>query len=227
MLISGILELVACRCTLPRQHHLGPQLTLARRRDRQKPVVDRQADRPIGAGFVAGREPDPVHDLARLLGAQRPLRQVRDQLLDRPDPIAGIGQLQVPDRGAPQLGAVSVRQLFDQRPDVGAGRGLDLEPGEPSPGIGVEQLGAVDLDLPLRTLGALLPPMGALVEALAADPHRRGQRDTLNQPARGKREPRRHPAGLRQLALRIAGARAPAEPGGRQIGLREPEHVAL
>ena len=35
------------------------------------------------------------------------------------------------------------------------------------------------------------------------------------------------PPGLGQLAVGVAGARAPAEPGGRQVGLRQPGEEAL
>ena len=128
------------------------------------------------------------------------------------------------DRGAAQVRAVGVAEGLDQGADVGPGRALDLVVGEPA--VAGEQLGAVDLDVAQRRLHHLAA-VGLAVEALAADPHRRGHRHALAHGPGRQLQRLRKLAGLGQLAVGVAGAGAPAEPGRRQVGLRQADEEAL
>ena len=84
----------------------------------------------------------------------------------------------------------------------------------------------MDLDVALGRLHHLAA-VGLLVEALAADPHGRGHRHPLAHGPGRQLQRVGHAAGLGQLAVGVAGARAPAEPGGRQVGLRQADEEAL
>jgi hypothetical protein len=73
-------------CTLSRQHDLGLEQLSARARDREQPASTGETNR-TGVGVAcAGIVPelDPMDHLAGLLLTQLPLRQVGDQLFDRP-----------------------------------------------------------------------------------------------------------------------------------------------
>ena len=128
---------------------------------------------------------------------------------------AGVLDAEGPDRGAAQLGAVGVVEGLDQGADVGAGGALDLVFG--AFGAAGEQLGAVDLDLAFGGLDHLAA-VGLAVEALAADPHRRGHRHPLAHPARGQLQRTRHAA--RSRSARRRGRRcssaSPAAPAPRR-----------
>ena len=91
--------------------------------------------------------------------------------------------------------------------------------------VAVEQLRPVDVDLALGGLDDLAA-VGLAVEALAADPDRRGHRQPLAHVAGGQLSASAR-AGLGELAVGVAGARAPAEPRRRQIGLRQAGEEAL
>ena len=121
--------------------------------------------------------------------------------------------------------AVGVAEGLDQGADVGAGGAFDLVAGRVAL-VAVEQLGPVDVDLALGRLDDLAP-VGLPVEPLAADPDRGGHRQPLADPAGRQLERLGHAPGLGQLAVGIAGARAPAEPGRGQVGLRQAGEEAL
>ena len=72
-----------------------------------------------------------------------------------------------------------------------------------------------------------LAAVGLLVEALAADPHRRGHRHPLAHGAGRQLQRLGDDPGLGQLAVGVAGRRGPAEARGRQVGLRQPDEEAL
>src|SRR6201994_1586255 len=128
------------------------------------------------------------------------------------------------DADAAQIGAVGVAQRLDQRPHVGARAALDLVVGEAV--AAREEVGAVDLDVAHGGLDGFAA-VGLLVEALAADADRRGHRHTLAHRPGRQGQGVGGDAGLGQLAVGVAGRRRPAQPRGRQVGLRQADEEAL
>ena len=128
------------------------------------------------------------------------------------------------DRRPPQLRAVGVVEGLEQGSDVGAGRALDLIAGLVA--LMAEQLGAVDVDLAFGGVDDLAA-VGLLIEALAADADGRGHRQLLADGAGRQTQRVGEASGLGQLAVGVAGARAPAQLRGRQVGLRQPRDEAL
>src|ERR1700710_275552 len=156
----------------------------------------------------------------------------RDQLGDRGDRqlAARLLDPERADRDPAQARAVGVVERLDQGPHVGAGTAFDLVVGALAVAVrflaGSEQFGPVHLDVADRR-GDGLAAVGLLVEPLAADADRRGHRHLLaHGPGRQLQRVGDRP-GLCQLAVRVAGARGPAQPRGRQVGLRQADEEAL
>ena len=194
--------------------------------DRDRPVgVDEQHRRG-----VARRSPSPTATPCAARRASSPVEQQRrheaQRVRQRDEPRrVGVGDRERPDRRAPQLGAVRVAEVGDQRAHVRAGRALDRE--RRAVVLAPQLLEAVDGDRPLVEHD-LLPRPRALVGALAVDLDRAVGRRALQQLAgRQLRRVGRHAPGLDDLALGVAGRRRRAEPRDRLIGLRQRHEVAL
>src|SRR5689334_988120 len=178
-----------------------------------------------GRGSASGSDVTWIFAITRFPSSHR-LHGRRHQLRDplQVDLLAGVLDPEGADGGATQLGAVGVLEGLYQAADVGAGGAFDLIAGVL--GAAVEQLGTVNLNLALGSLDHLAA-MRLAVEALAADPHRRGHRHPLQHRARRQLERCGETARLGQLSLGVARAGAPAEPRAGDIGLRQRHQEAL
>ena len=139
------------------KHDLGSQQPVLRARDRDQPPVAEQPDRPRRRG-ACRRAPGSgcrCGPAGRRRGrARSPADGRRARRAGRIALVLVVGrQRELADRGPPQRLAVGVAERLDQRPDVGAGRALDLEGRPPLPAP--DQFGPVDLDLAGR---AARPP---------------------------------------------------------------------
>src|SRR5688572_11445002 len=75
-----------------------------------------------------GRYRDAVARPPRLIAGEPHLRQERQRVRQRHDPLlVGVGDVERPDPGPPQLDAVRVAEVGHQRSHVGPGRALDRE----------------------------------------------------------------------------------------------------
>ncbi len=138
--------------------------------------------------------------------------------------LVGVGDVEAADVGAPQLDAVRVVQVGDQRAHVGARRALDREGRELV--VARELLEAGDLDLALGDLDDLAGA-GAGVGALAVDLDRGVDRRALGDAAGRQRERLLGHLPRRDLALRVAGRRRVAEPRDGLVALGQLHQEAL
>ena len=203
-----------CRCEAAR-------LVDAPDRHQRGPRSSAEAAPRVHLGAPRRRlDPDPVADQPRRLGVSSTLGEERQQLLDRPELVARVVEPERADRGAAQLRAVGVAE----RPRPGSARRSPTSTRSRSRArrrraraarrgwISTSASRALDL-LPAARLacrGARRRPARRRSSAGAARSAPVGSSSSLG-----------HAAGLLELAVGIAGARAPAEPRGRDVGLGE------
>ena len=127
-------------------------------------------EQPHGAVRLAGHR-HPVGRVAGRLALERHGGQEVERVAERHDPLGvGVGDVEVADRGAPQLLAVGVAEVGDQHAHVGARGALDRE--RRAVLLAPRELEAHDLDLALGELDRL-PRARDVVGAPAADLDRR------------------------------------------------------
>ena len=199
-----------------------------RARDREQARPRHQPHGALGAGparVAASR--DPVTTRSAAASSSSIAGQEGEQLHDRLERLpARAVEPQVADGRSPQLLAVGVAERLDQGPHVGPRGAFDPKPGPSSPPRRAARRGGSSTS---RGRASRSPRRdGPLVEPLAADLDRRGHRRRAGSivPVGSSSRSGTLP-GLGQLAVGVAGARAPAEPRRGHVGLRAPEHVAL
>src|SRR5437660_2984175 len=144
----------------------------------------------------------------------------------------GVVHVEGSDRRTPELQAICILQIGDQRAHVGAGSAFDLiararTSVRAGGGLAPQLAKAVHGDDPLRH-ARVLPPARPAVGALAFDFHRRVAWWALaDLPRRERWRIRRHAAGMCYLTLRVARARERAEACDDLIALAQRHQHAL
>ena len=178
---------------------------------------DRDVARPrLGVGQRG--DPDAHRSAAATAGTSSATRSTSTSL-------AGVLDPEGPDRGAAQLRAVGVAERLDQGADVGPGRALDLVVGAAVAGWRAARPGG-----PRRRARASRPPRRGGPSCRGARRRPAPPRSSAPAGAPSRSAAPASPgtrAGLGQLAVGVAGAGAPAEPGRRQVGLRQADQEAL